>query len=356
MTRVGLIARADNTGLGVQTWEFHRHMRPTKTLVVAPASRAGRAEHPIFPARFPGATIVRGIPNTQHLEDFLDGVDVVFTAETPYNYTLFSLAAEVGVRTVLQYNFEFLDYLQRRDLPRPDVLADPARWHRNEVETHRPDLRVVTLPVPIALDRFTRRFEPAPSARRFLHIVGRPAVHDRNGTADLLAALTHVRSQITVTIRCQDPLYLPKLLPRYRIPDHVHVDVASGDLENYWDAYSGHDVLVMPRRFGGLCLPAQEALGAGMPVIMPDIAPNELLCDRAWLVPATRTGEFRARSMIDLHTVDHRALAARIDEFASNTNVFATAREAARWRGQQRSWEALSSDYDRVFDGLLAPA
>ena len=32
--KLGLIARADNTGLGMQTWEFYRAMKPEKTLVV----------------------------------------------------------------------------------------------------------------------------------------------------------------------------------------------------------------------------------------------------------------------------------------------------------------------------------
>jgi hypothetical protein len=26
--RLGLIARADNSGLGMQTWEFYNHMKP----------------------------------------------------------------------------------------------------------------------------------------------------------------------------------------------------------------------------------------------------------------------------------------------------------------------------------------
>ena len=34
--KIGLIARADRTGLAVQTWEFWRNMQPYKTLVINP--------------------------------------------------------------------------------------------------------------------------------------------------------------------------------------------------------------------------------------------------------------------------------------------------------------------------------
>ncbi|WP_280365923.1 glycosyltransferase [Nocardia wallacei] len=347
--RLGLIARAENTGLGIQTWEFHRHMQPAKTLVVQPDR--GRVQ---FPERFPRATFIQGFPHRRHLEEFVDGLDVVFTAETPYNYDLFTVAHAAGVATVLQYNFEFLDYLQRRDLPRPDVLAAPSVWHYNDADADGLFPRKVFLPVPIALDRFPPRHRLT-AATRFLHIVGRPAIHDRNGTGDLLTALAHVRSHITLTIRSQDPEYVSKLLRTKRLPSNVRVELGR-EVENYWDAYLGHDVLVMPRRFGGLCLPAQESLGAGMPVIMPDISPNETMCAREWLVPVRRTGEFRARSMIDLYTVDHRALAAKIDQFATDLAFFRTSQDAARALADDLSWQRRRPDYVELFDTLLAHA
>lgn len=334
--RIGLIARAENTGLGIQTWEFARHMHPAKTLVVNLSRDRG-----FFPDRFPGATIVSGLPSRRHLQQFLDGLDVVFTAETPYNYDLFALAEQANVATVLQYNFEFLDYLQRPQLPRPTMLAAPSLWRIDDV----PD--AVHLPVPVALDRFPARLAPA-HGRRFLHIVGRPAIHDRNGTRDLITALAFVRSQITVTFKCQDPQYVPNLLSGHRIPDNVDLIVDSSDAPNYWDNYRDGDVLVLPRRFGGLCLPANEALAAGMPVIMPNIDPNNTWLPASWLVPADQSGQFMARTMIDLHTVDHRALAAKIDEFATDPEFYANARRTSYRLAHQLSWHAQAAQYQRV--------
>ncbi|WP_029926384.1 glycosyltransferase [Nocardia otitidiscaviarum] len=342
--RIGLIARAENSGLGIQTWEFARHMQPAKTLIIRPHSDRG-----FYPQRFDeDASIVQGLPGTRHLHEFVDGLDVIFTCETPYNYELFSIAAAAGVASVLQFNFEFLDYLARPRLPRPDLLAAPSPWHLDDVPG---DKRM--LPVPIATDRFTPALRSGP-ARRFLHIAGRPAIHDRNGTADLLAALPMVRTPITVIIRCQDPDYVPRLLAGgVRIPAHITLEVVGADTENYWDNYRDADVLVMPRRFGGLCLPVQEALAAGMPVIMPAISPN-LWLPQSWLVPATLAGRFMARSMIGIYSADPERLAMKIDEFATIPAFYVASQRQAVRLATERSWANLKPVYDRTFAELVA--
>lgn len=343
--KLGLIARADNRGLGVQLWEAYRHLSPAKTMVIDCPSKAPL---PLHLERFPGATVVHGFPTAADCREFLTDLDVVYTAETPYNPELFSEAALMGVKTVLHFNFEFLAHLQNPSLPAPTLFAAPSMWRYQDV----PFTNKTFLPVPIACDRFADVWRPStPTAHQFLHIVGRPAVGDRNGTADLLGALPYVRSPITMTIRCQDPAYVPSLLNMRGVPANVELVIVSADIPNYWDAYTGADVLVMPRRFGGLCLPVNEALGAGMPVIMPAIEPNHWL-PADWLVPATKSGSFMAKTRIDLHTTDPRALAERIDRFATDRAFYAESQTIATDLAKRNSWEALLPEYQRVFASL----
>lgn len=342
--KLGLIARADNRGLGVQTLEFYRHMAPVKTMVVDCDSAMPL---PMHLDRYPDATVVSRIPNTRDVSEFLDGLDVVFTAETPYNYEFFARASRMGVRTVLQYNFEFLEDMRKPYLPKPTLFASPSTWRYGDV----PYRNKCLLPVPIAIDRFTAS-DHGPVATQFLHIVGRPAAHDRNGTVALLSALAHVTASVTVTVRCQLPGYVSGLIAaeRIRTPPNVTLIVHPGDVTDYWELYEG-DVLIMPRRFGGLCLPAQEAIGAGMPVIMPAIAPNIDWLPADWLVPATMAGSFHARSSIDLYTTSDRELAAKIDQFATDATFYASARAKAADIATELSWTAMRSEYDRILAG-----
>lgn len=333
MTEIGLIARADNRGLGQQTWAFYRHMRPAKTLVVDCPSQKPLKLHP---DRFPDATIVKGIPNRSDIINFLTGLDVVYTAETGYTKHLWREADRMGVRTVLHANYEFWDITDT-----PTTLAAASEWHLGDYGRE-----AVFLPVPIETDRFTPH--TGVRARRWLHPIGRPAIHDRNGTTDLLMALQFVTADIEVTITCQESGYVGGLINRYgiRTPDNVTVRVESSDALHYWTKYDGQDAVVLPRRFGGLCLPANEAVGAGIPVIMPDIEPNNIWLPPEWLTKASRAGDFQAKQPIRYYRTDPHQLAAVMDRFATDSDFYRNACAEARSIARARSWLTLQPRYE----------
>lgn len=342
---LGLIARADNSGLGVQSWEFARNMHPDRVLVIDVSHLHDDTDHSnkrTDLSRFPGALVSNGwIPNTSTIEQFCDGLDVIFTCETTYSPELITIAHRRGVKVVNQYNHEFLSHALY-NFPHPDVFAAPSRWMWDAIDVPNR----IHLPVPIATDRWTVK-DPAPTARNFLHVVGRPAAYDRNGTPDLLAALPFVSAEITLTLTCQDVAYLTRLL-HTRIPDNVEIVVRSGDANHYWDLYDSQDVLILPRRFGGLCLPAQEAIGAGMPVMMTDVSPNDDWLPSEWLVPAVAHERFSATTDIDVHHADPQALATLIDRFATDEQFYSESCADAAQIREELSWTSLKPHYDEV--------
>lgn len=347
--QLGLIARADNSGLGVQTFEFFRHMQPAKTLVIDVGHLYDDRAHTnkwTDRTRYPGAIFAEGwIPDRATICAFLEGLDVVFTAETTYHPHFIDIAHSLNVRVVIQPNWEFYDPRQH-----PDLWAVPTTWHYDDF----PEPKTL-LPVPIATDRFLGDFGVFPPLaagnlpKHFLHVVGRPAVEDRNGTRDLLEALEHVTAEVRVTIRCQQGGYVTGLKPRLRTPKNVTLEIDPGDIENYWDLYTG-DVMIMPRRFGGLCLPVNEALGAGMPVIMPDVSPNEWL-PTDWLVPAGWQKRFLAKQHVDVYGVNPIDLARKIDQFATDPEFYLKARDEAQRLRAEYSWETLKPRYEEVLHG-----
>jgi glycosyltransferase involved in cell wall biosynthesis len=323
----------------VQCKSFHDALHPHRTMVVdCPSANP----LPLRRDWYPDATWINGLPTAADFRIWLRDVDVVYTAETGYGQSLWSEAERAGVKTVLHVNPEFLDANDR-----PTLWAAPSMWRWDELPKPK-----AYLPVPVDTARFPERSTRS-TATRFLHVIGRPAIHDRNGTIQLLDALARVQSPITLTVTCQDETYVPKLLTRHRIPDHVQLVVKPGDVRDYWDLYTDQDVLLLPRRFGGLCLPANEAIGAGMPVVMPAVSPNDSWLPAEWLVPARRDGEFRAKTKVDLHTADTRALAALIDRFATDTSFFTAAVDRARHIAKRMSWDNLRPEYEQLFTGLV---
>jgi hypothetical protein len=340
--RLGLVAFCSPTGLGYQTRAIHQHLKPAKTMVVDLSSYNGMPLHPDW---YPDAwRFVRGFPTDQDCDEFLDGLDSVIVCETPLNYRLFAAAEKRGVRTILQANPEFCDYLTSSPPPRPTLIGLPSTWMEDEIRHAVPGIPVEALPVPIDLSALPQR--AITEARRFIHIAGRPAAHDRNGTLDFIAAARIAARSMPgaeFIIFCQTPTdEISRALLGAPI---TLVGAVSDPTEMYREA----DILVLPRRYGGLCLPAQEAVGSGIPVLMPAISPNNSWLPHSWLLPVRPDHQrFMARSPINLYGVEVPVLAQRMIALYRDRARVVRMHHEAQTLARRLSWDALLSRYEEV--------
>lgn len=341
--RIGLIAFSTDTGLGNQTFEFYKHMKPTKTLLIDLSAMNGMETHH---DRFPDAQIVQGIPNCNDMAWLASGVDLIFVCETPLNYCLFEKAKAAGIPVVLQYNYEFLDYLNQPQLAPPAVLAAPSWWHKDDVISKN-IAPVVDLFVPVNGERIRPR--EITVCRTMFHIAGKQAHMDRNGTITFIRAATKCGNQFKYKI------YAQKLdQETWREIDRSPIDFEIiENVEKYEDMYADGDVLVIPRKYGGLCLPMQEALAAGIPVIMPNVSPNEQRLPQQWLMNAKRAGSFTARTEIDLYETDANFLAFKMLEFKDNEFMQWSNKEAIEI-GKGLSWDHAVEHYKTIFEQVVA--
>lgn len=243
--RLGLIVRCDDTGIGNQTWEIWRHLHPEVTVAVDFSRLPNHL--PQNRDRYPDTvtwTTWKGVGfpfDNDACLPLLKTCDVVFSVETFYDLRV---PNEVE-HAVLYINPELF-----RGYGAPIYWA-PTPWLLHELPA---GTRVV--PFPVATDR------PWQMGEGFLHVAGRNTSYDRNGTRPAAEAVRRLGSMLNMVHQVD----MPSIKGARRL----------GAVENYWDVYSHGDVLVMPRRYGGLSLPVQEALCAGLTVVMTDTAPNDL--------------------------------------------------------------------------------
>lgn len=335
--KLGLIAVSSKTGLGYQTRDYYKFLKPIKTLVVDISSINGTIQNPDW---YPDATFVKGFPQRKDLVEFLRGLDVVLTAETPYNFELFSMARERGVKTVCVENPEFYDYFRYPQLPMPDMIILPSNWMEAEIRAHAEPLGTMVTQLHHPVDRDVFKFRLR-STRKFIHIAGNPAVHDRNGTFDALNA--HPSGLVVVT---QKESLAKFLKARYSMARVLE------DVKDNLELYNLGDVLVFPRRYGGNCLPLNEALSCGMPVIMSDIAPNNNLLPKEWLVPAYQNGHFEPRARVNLYSVDVQRLKDKIAEFMT-WDIEAESRKADHI-AESISWTTLLPKWKEALESCLS--
>ncbi|MEN3272823.1 MAG: hypothetical protein V7636_1584 [Actinomycetota bacterium] len=332
--RVGLLARAENRGLGNLTWEFFRHIHPVKTLVVEPDAPWTQRSHV---ERYEDARVVRASDlDAAVMTDFLRDIDVLYTAETPYLRETFALGRAAGVRTVLHLMPEFAQPVRVPAALRPDAVWVPTSWRQRQ-------LRAPTRVVPVPVDRSRVPFRRRTRAELFVHHAGTLPRGDRNGTRTVLRSLRHVTEPVSILVRAQRPLELG----RVRIPRHVELEVEIGDVPNYWELYERASVLLLPRRYGGLSLPMNEALSSGMAVIASDVSPQDGVLPPASLVRARRRGVVRTHGtqLVPTSAVAPRSLARTIDRFAADPALVGSLSEAADRLAEELSWRRWRDRY-----------
>lgn len=342
--KIGLIARSEDRGLGNLTWEWAQHMRPERVLVVEPNHSIAQR-----PERYPGATRVRWDHHgTAELEEgvvreWIAGLDVIYSAETFYDWRICDWARTAGARTVCHVMPEYYRHGQTGEpLERPDAWWIPTRWRINQLPAN-----ATVVPVPIATERYairgTRNEEPVP---RWLHIAGARAAADRNGTRTVLGALPYMLRDHEVRITSQDQL------PRWRARERVKVTIGEPAAE-YWDLYGDADALVLPRRYAGLSLPVLEAMGAGLAIVMTDVEPQR----SEWpIIPVdgVMRGTIQtAAGHLRLAEVPVRTLAAKLDWLADHPDELAAAQRRSVTFAEQNSWANLEPVHRAELERIL---
>lgn len=319
---LGMLVRADHRGLASMTGILARFLQPERVLLVDMGTHSPTDCHPDdYPHRFATVAYDDLLGGDYDWMPFLDGLDVVYTAEVPYDFGLFTAARHRGVRTVLHLMPELDPWVREPRLPRPDVIALPTTW----LAERYPESPV--LPVPVEL------FDAVPGPL-VVH-PGALAMKDRNGTRAVIDASEHTRHHLVV--RCQAP------------PEHPwrHARVEVDDLPETRDLYDRAALVVVPRRYGGLSLVMQEAMAAGLPLLIPhtdpyaDAMPFHVVAEEGRPIQ-TKGGT------IPTFNVRPRALAHCIDTVMSDAGVRRQLAEASRTWAAAHTWERVRCQWDAV--------
>lgn len=263
---LGVVARADQSGLAQLTHQVIDRLKPDRVLVVdLGAQNRGRYDahryhdlaSRVFTVQHPDGW------NDAALHGFLGGLTHCFSAETFYAPRFPDVAVSYGVRTHLYVMPELFR------LGSPELRAD-RYWYPCDTGPQHPMLRGTAVGIlpwwsPTEQAGMFRDFPDPPLT--FIHPTG-AAMEDRNGTRAVLAACEHLQYEADVII----------VGHAQRFGDQARIGKATvrrmSRVDDWTDLYRLGDVLLLPRRYGWLSLPMYEAAAFGMPVITTDLWPQ----------------------------------------------------------------------------------
>lgn len=337
--KLALIARQDKSGLGQgQTLRLARLLNPDKIMLIDSTSFNGAKQFPEWYKDY-GSVTINGFPNDLQIRHFISGLDIVLTCETFYNIRFTIIAKDMGVKTVCIANPEFFDWFKPNFtfVPRPDKVIIPSEWMMDRMS----EFNATYLPTPIFEDEFKQAREinlKRTGKPRYLFMNGKTAAHDRNGLESVYEALHLSKGDFEIVIKAQGDIKKhpdPRIIYDFSNPD------------NQEDLYKDYDAMILPRRYAGQALPMTEALQSALPVIMTDIDPNNKVLPKEWLVPATKTGEFMTRTLIDIFSATPLYLAEMLD-----ASEWSEAKKYACHLNKQYDAETLRPKYEELLWSL----
>lgn len=329
--KIAMICRYDNSGLGTLSWEFARHLKPHKILLVE------NERHVTFPERYDGFNVqkVKRLITPQQRDWFFEDTDVFFTIETPYDWGLIKEARKKNIKNVLYTMYEMTPekiplhfdlYLCPSKLDY-DVMPEPKQY----------------LPVPVATDRL--RWRERGEARIFIHSASHGGIDGRKGTQLFLDAIPHVKAQ-----DIQFHVYTWE--GKFSTQD-PRVLIQRKNFKNYWQMWREGDVLVYPQDYNGICLPIIEAMSSGLGVITTDIYPfNEYMPQELLFKPESFYDSRAASALMPVVAakIDPIEIAKKIDEFA-NQDISRFSQYGREW-AKLNSWDTLLEKYVSLFENL----
>ena len=297
METIGLIARADNSGLGTCSWELANH-------IVFDQIQLVKRKFDWFPERF------------YNVVDRLT-TDIVVAVETPYDWNIFK-----NHKGVLIPMYECTPY----PFPvMPDLVIAPslldAKFYGSKF-----------LPFPI--NRKVLPFKERKEANVFVHNTGHGGLGSRNGTKDLLDAMQYVKSDIKLIVNTQIPFTTND--PRVVVKIH--------DAKYYWENWDEGDVFIFPEKFNGLSLPIQEAMSIGMPIMSTDRYPFNAYLPKELLIPVKSYEKKKISITFKSAVLDPKDIASKIDEWAGkDISKYSQQMDAL---AQGMSWDSLANAWE----------
>jgi len=322
-----MICRYDNSGLGTLSWEFARHLKPHKVLLVQ------NDIYKTFPERYSDFDTRIHDNKYEDWEWLSDDVDVVFSAETFYNWSFVELCRKKGVKTALYTMFE----MQLDPIPlHPTLFICPSKLDMEYYPENK-----VFLPPPVATDRLI--WNKRETAKTFIHSASHTGLKGRKGTQLLIDAINLVKADVQFKIYSWKPFAVSD--PR------VSVDVVN--FKNYWQMWRQGDVLVYPQGANGICLPIIEAMSSGLAVITTDIYPFNEYMPKELLFPPNETFRHRMSprlNEVEDYRIDPKDIADKIDYIAEKP-IDTFSEYGLQW-SKQNSWDVLLPKYKEVLNNL----
>jgi hypothetical protein len=330
--RVGTVCFATKRGLGYLAKSFYDHGVITDVAVVRHGSIDTNMDW------YPNGFQITTRPFLgERLKSMIRDVDCMLFFETPFEWEVIDFARSVGTKTFLMPMYECMPTV----LPsRPDFFICPSLLDMEYFPKNS-----TFIPIPIDQRQFPWRLRT--KAEVFVHNGGYLGLQGREGTYNLINAMSLVKSPIKLIVRTQKSID-SECRQLCRQDPRIDYHLGTVVLE---DLYKGGDVSIGAQIWNGCSLPLQEAYASGLLVMNTNRFPINTWLPKEPLIPVKSydKGRIAARfNEVDIARVSSQAIAESIDYWYGQ-DIREYSHRGREW-ANSTNWNKLKPRYLEVLN------
>lgn len=337
--KVGTICYATDQGLGYLAKAFYDNGVVNKPFVLQHSSRNTHWNwYPECEANAMYRSHAKRI-ELHKIRALINTVDIMFFFETPFDWSLIDYCKKVRTKSVLMPMYECMP----KELPyEPDYYICPSLLDYQ----YYPYNNSTFIPVPVSVPWSFHSV-----ANKFVHNAGHGGLNGRNGTRELIEALHHTTTDVSITIRTQAPGM--KFVGWDSLVSSGKLKLEFGT-QPYDTLYNDCDVFVFPEKFNGLSLPLQEAHASGLAVMCTNRYPMNTWLPTEPMIPMRTTIDSEVSGRCNVFkqaVIEPEDIAATLDAWYGKS-IAELSLDGRRY-AEDNSWEVLKPRYIKVLEQLL---
>lgn len=347
--RVGSICYATEQGLGYLAKDFYWHGVIDNFCIFKHLNQERETHTEWYPVDTP---ILSNRPfaryHKKELQEFVKRIDICLFFESPMDWQVLRYIKDQGKKSALVTMYE---WFPENPPDKFDLYLCPSRLDEEVFNKKYPG-KSKFLSIPASTEHGWHKRD---KALKFLHNAGHIGSRNHKGTLELMRAMEHVKTDMQLTIRCQDKLGIERLIktvPGIECNPKVHFEKGSIKRQDLFT--KEYDVYIAPEKYNGLSLPLQEAFANGMCVITTNMFPHNAWLPREPLIDPVELCRIRIHSSyLEVVEAIHcpQEIAKKIDEIF-NTDISKYSDMGFQWY-MDNSWHKLRPKYLEALRSVL---
>jgi len=336
MSKFGILSYLNNSGIGNIAKEFRQYLNVEDFFIVNFPQKPTRKDW-LNGGEYFGTKPTHQTEEKEIREWFSQSkIDKLLIIETPFNWKLFDIAREFGIKVYALIHWEC--FRPTKEWHKAELLISHTKFGYEFLKKEGyKNIQYIPYPINTKYLQFRERRK----IETLLFPCGFGGVNERKNIEAVLEAHKHINKKLIITTQKELNIDTNNI---------DNIEIKTGEVSEYKDIYKEGDLVLYPTKYEGLGLCILEAMACGIPVLTTNSAPmNEYIREPELLIDVARQENFTIYHTFKGNIIDIKNMIQKTNALLDK-DISVLSRKMRQRIEEEFSWDAMGEQYLKVFN------